>query len=62
MSGLLFPENIPVSEQDVKDWLDTIPRLSALHSRREAYRRAYDVDNKIRAAKRTGNWPQIIEG
>lgn len=60
MSGLLFPENIPVSEQDVKDWLDTIPKLSALPSRREAYRKAYRIDEKIRAAKANGQWPDII--
>lgn len=52
MSGLLFETDIPVSEQEVNDWLDQIPNLSALPSRREAYRRAYRVDEKIRALKK----------
>lgn len=47
----------PVSESEVQNYLDTIPNLSALPSRREAYRRAYNVEEKIRAAKRAGQWP-----
>jgi len=58
---LLFNDEIPVSEKEVADWLNTIPNLSALPSRREAYRKAYNIDEKIRAAKITGIWPQIIE-
>lgn len=50
-SGLLFNSDIPVSEKEVSDWLDTIPNLSAKESRRQAYRIAYNVDNKIRATK-----------
>lgn len=57
MSLSLF-EEFPVTEQDVKDWLDTVPNnLSANESRRQAYRKAYQVDDKIRSAKRAGNWP-----
>jgi hypothetical protein len=48
----LFTEEIPVSEQEVQDWLDTIPNLSATTWRREAYRKTYNVEGKIRAAKR----------
>lgn len=53
MSLPLFAETIPVSESEVQAWLDTVPSLSALPSRREAYRRAYNVEEKIRAAKST---------
>jgi len=52
MSLPLFPENIPVSEAEVQAWLDTVPNLSALTSRREAYRKAYNVEEKIRESKR----------
>lgn len=55
MHGLLFAEEVPVSEQEINDWLDTIPNLSATPSRREAYRKAYNVDEKIRNAKRLRN-------
>lgn len=55
MSLPLFAETIPVSESEVQAWLDTVPNLSALPSRREAYRRAYNVEEKIRAAKSTAH-------
>jgi hypothetical protein len=55
MSRLLFPETIPVSETEVQAWLDTIPNLSATTSRRETYRKAYRVEDKIRAMKTAGN-------
>jgi len=42
----------PVTEKEVNDWLDKIPNLSATPSRREAYRKAYNVENKIRLEKR----------
>lgn len=45
-------EEPPVTESEVQDWLDKMPNLSALPSRREAYRKAYNVEEKIRAAKR----------
>jgi hypothetical protein len=47
----LFPEIIPVSNAEVNAWLDTIPNLSSLESRRQTYRKNYNVDNKIRTAK-----------
>ena len=50
-------EEIPVSEQEVQNWLDTVPNLSASTFRREAYRKAYNVEDKIRAAKKAGTWP-----
>lgn len=57
MSLPLF-DKIAVSESDVKAWLDAVPNLSALPSRRETYRRAYNVEDKIRAAKAIGLWPR----
>lgn len=56
MSLPLFDE-IPVSESDVQAWLDTVPNLSKTAHRREAYRRAYNVEAKIRTAKAAGLWP-----
>ena len=56
MSRLLFAENIPVSESEVQAWLDTIPNLSSLTSRREAYRKAYNIEDKIRSLKANGLW------
>jgi hypothetical protein len=47
----LFDEP-PVTEAEVQEWLDRIPNLSASPFRREAYRKAYRVEEKIRAAKR----------
>lgn len=47
----------PVTELEVQEWLDTIPNLSKATHRREAYRKAYNVEEKIRAAKRAGTWP-----
>jgi hypothetical protein len=52
MSQLHFPDEIPVSEQEVQAWLDTVPNLSASKFRREAYRKAYNVEDKIRASKK----------
>lgn len=40
MSQLLFPDEIPVSEDEVQAWLDTIPNLSTATFRREIYRKA----------------------
>jgi len=48
MSLPLFPENILVSEDKVQDWLDTFPNLSAATLRHEAYRKAHNVEYKIR--------------
>lgn len=48
---MLFPDVVPVSEQEVKEWLDNVPTLSALPSRREAYRKAYNIEEKIRTQK-----------
>lgn len=50
-------DDCPVTEQDIELWLDTIPNLSALPSRRQAYRKAYGIEDKIRAAKQAGDWP-----
>ena len=49
---MLFPEIVPVSEQEVQEFLDKLPNLSALPSRREAYRKAYNIEEKIRNLKR----------
>ncbi|MEI7455310.1 MAG: hypothetical protein WCK93_01180 [Nitrosomonadales bacterium] len=51
-SGLLFSDETPVTEKEVSDWLDTIPNLSATESRRQTYRKNYNVDEKIRNEKR----------
>lgn len=52
---LLFKDEVPVSESEVQAWLDTIPNLSAATWRREAYRKAYNVEDKIRTAKQAIN-------
>jgi hypothetical protein len=52
MSLPLFPDEIPVSEDEVQAWLDNIPNLSATEFRRESYRKAYNVEEKIRNKKR----------
>jgi hypothetical protein len=41
MSSPLFDYEIPVSEAEVEAWLDQLPNLSALKSRRKAYRRCH---------------------
>lgn len=46
----LFDEP-PVTEAEVQEWLDQIPNLSTATFRREAYRKAYRVEEKIRANK-----------
>ena len=56
MPFLLFPEEIPVSEAEVQAWLNSIPNLSAAKHRREAYRKAYNVEEKIRVLKAKGEW------
>lgn len=53
----LFDE-LPVTQQDIEDWLDTIPNLSRAEFRRAAYAKAYNVPDKIRAAKLAGSWPR----
>lgn len=58
MNKPLFAEIIPVSQVEIDAWLDRIPNLSNLPSRREAYAKAYNVAEKIRTLKREGNWPQ----
>jgi hypothetical protein len=55
MNKLLFDSITPVSEKEVQEWLNKVPNLSALASRREAYRKAYNVEQKIREAKRQKN-------
>lgn len=58
----LFEEITPVTQEDIEHWLNTVPKnLSEAPSRRAAYAKAYRVDDKIRAAKREGNWPQITQ-
>lgn len=56
----LFGE-VSVSTADVELWLDSIKQLSATPSRRAAYAKAYNVEEKIRTAKRNGNWPPEIK-
>jgi hypothetical protein len=56
----LFNE-CPVTEADIELWLDTIPNLSRATFRRDAYRKAYRIEDKIRAAKAAGRWPPTEE-
>lgn len=55
----LFDE-CPVTNQDIELWLNSIPTLSTAEFRREAYRKAYKIEEKIRAAKSQGQWPPKI--
>lgn len=50
----LFGE-VSVTKADIELWLNGIKQLSATPSRREAYAKAYNVEEKIRTAKKTGN-------
>lgn len=54
----LFENSYSVTEQEVQEWLDNVPNLSKSTFRREAYRRAWNVDGKIRAFKRDGQWTE----
>lgn len=56
----LFGE-VSVTTTDVELWLDSIKQLSATPSRRAAYAKAYNVEVKIRTAKRNGNWPPEVK-
>lgn len=56
----LFGE-VSVTTADVELWLDSIKQLSATPSRRAAYTKANNVGEKIRTAKRNGNWPPEIK-
>ncbi len=42
----LFDE-VPVTQQDIEAWLDTIPNLSRSEFRRKAYRQAYRIEEKL---------------
>jgi hypothetical protein len=47
---------VAVLEQDIFDWIEAIaPRISPL--RRARYAKDYNVADKIRRAKASGNWP-----
>lgn len=52
----LFGE-VPVSEADIELWLECVCRLSLDSWRIAWYVKAYAVIDKIRAAKRAGQWP-----
>jgi hypothetical protein len=54
MSLSLFAD-FPVTEAEVQAFLDTIPNLSASTFRRDAYRKAYRVEDKIRALKKAAS-------
>ncbi|RFC37726.1 MAG: hypothetical protein DID92_2727743025 [Candidatus Nitrotoga sp. SPKER] len=56
----LFGE-VCVTESDKELWLDSIKQLSKLPSRRAAYAKAYNIEEKIRTAKRNGWWPPNLE-
>lgn len=59
MSLPLFDE-FAVTEAEVQLWLDNVPNLSASTFRREAYRKAYNIEGKIRAFKHDGAWPEYL--
>lgn len=48
----LFGE-ISVTKQDIELWLDNINQLSATPSRRAAYAKAYNVEQKLKQQKET---------
>lgn len=50
---------IPVTEQDIDLWLDQIKTLSRSAFRRQMYRKAYNIEEKIRAAKKAGTFPPL---
>jgi hypothetical protein len=52
----LFDE-VAVTEQDIELWLDSVPNLSSATFRRQMYRKAYAIEEKIRAAKLAGTFP-----
>lgn len=54
--------DVSVTEADIELWLNGIKQLSATPSRRAAYAKAYNVIQKIKTAKRNGNWPPEIKG
>jgi hypothetical protein len=53
----LFGE-IPVTLEEVEHWLRTVPMLDPTTARAHTYAVAYDVIEKIRAAKVRGHWPR----
>lgn len=52
----LFGE-IAVSQDDVELWLNAVTNLSGSPWRRVAYAQAWNVVEKVRAAKAAGQWP-----
>jgi primase-polymerase (primpol)-like protein len=47
----LFDDSFSVTESEAQAWLDGIPNLSKSTFRREAYRKAWCVEDKIRSLK-----------
>lgn len=54
----LFGE-VPVSLEDVAHWLQCVPQMDPTSKRAAWYARAYNVPDKIRAAKLAGIWDSI---
>ena len=48
------------SKADKELWLDSGKQFYATPSRQAAYAKAYNLEEKIRTAKRKGNWPSNI--
>lgn len=46
-----------VSADDIRTWLEIVPRIDPDGPRAAAYVRCYDVPGKIARAKREGQWP-----
>lgn len=58
----LFGE-IPVTHEEIEVWIDVVTgwTRTASRGRRERYAESWNVAEKIRAAKRAGEWPRIEE-
>lgn len=54
----LFGE-IVVTLAEIELWITTVARLPPESPRRAAYARAWNVTEKVRAAKAAGCWPPV---
>lgn len=54
----LFGE-VPVSLEDVAHWLRCVPQMDPTSKRAAWYARAYNVPEKIKAAKLSGAWETL---
>lgn len=52
--------DIPVTLEDVQIWIDVVPGWPRTSSRRDYYARHWDVADKIKAAKISGFWLEVL--